>query len=123
MRALRICAVLLGLALMLGEAYRTWGADRPIPFWMDDMIMGAALIAAAALVGRETVARRAFFTGAWGFNAGMLYSSFFSKLYDPGAAAPGNFDLGVLTFLIGVAFAVSIIGFVGSAIWPQRREA
>lgn len=118
MKALRAVAVLLGLSLILGEAYRSWGVDRPIAFWMDDMIMGSALIAAAALVGRDTKARRAFFSGAWGLNAGMLYGSFFGKVFAPAEATPGNFDLGTLTLLIGAAFATAVIGFIASIVLP-----
>ncbi|MGE0046127.1 MAG: hypothetical protein AB7J28_13180 [Hyphomonadaceae bacterium] len=120
MKALRIVAVLLALSLMIGEAYRSWGAGRPVAFWMDDMLMGALLIAAAVLVAKETVARRAFFTGAWGVNAGMLYGSFFGKVFDPETTNAGNFDLGVLTILVGLAFATSIIGFAASLMLPVR---
>lgn len=120
MKALRIIAILLGLSLVVGEAYRSWGAGRPIAFWMDDVLMGGLLVAAAIAVGTETWARRAFFTGAWGVNAGMLYGSFFGKVFDPDSSVPGNFDLGLLTALIGVAFAVSIIGFIGSLMAPFR---
>ena len=47
MKLLRIAAILLGLSLIIGEAYRSWGVGRPIAFWMDDMIMGGLLIVAA----------------------------------------------------------------------------
>lgn len=114
MKVLRACAILLGLSLIIGEAYRSWGVGRPIAFWLDDVLMGALLIGAAAAVGRQTWARRALFTGAWGVNAGMLYGSFFGKVFAPETSNAGNFDLGLLTALIGLAFAVSILGFVAS---------
>ena len=123
MKTLRALAILLGLSLILGEAYRSWGAGRPVAFWMDDMLMGGLLIAAAVAVGKETWARRALFTGAWGVNAGMLYGSFFGKIFDPTGTNPGNFDLGLLTALLGVAFATSIIGFTGSLMAPLRTAS
>ena len=123
MKVLRVLAIVLGLSLIIGEAYRSWGAGRPIAFWMDDMLMGGLLIVAAIAVGKESWARRALFTGAWGVNAGMLYGSFFGKVFDPANSNAGNFDLGLLTALIGVAFATSIIGFTGSLMAPLRTAS
>jgi hypothetical protein len=114
MKTLRIIAVIGALALMIGEAYRSWGIGRPVAFWMDDMLAGALMIAAAIAVGRPTIGSRAFFSGAWGISVGMLYGSFFGKVFDPSSSNPGNFDLGVLTILIGIAFAISIAGFLAS---------
>jgi hypothetical protein len=121
-KVLRTLAVLLGLSLIIGEAYRSWGAGRPIAFWMDDMLMGGLIIAAAIAVGKETWARRAFFTGAWGVNTGMLYGSFFGKVFAPEAGDPGNFDLGLLTMLVGLAFVTAIIGFVASLMMPMQSS-
>jgi hypothetical protein len=115
-KLLRVLAILLALSLMIGEAYRSWGAGRPVAFWMDDMLAGGMMIWAAILVRVQTIRTRAFFTGAMGIGVGMLYGSFFGKVFDPAAATPGNFSLGLLTFLVGLAFLVSIIGFVASII-------
>lgn len=120
MRYLRIWAILLALSLIIGEAYRSWGAGRPVMFWMDDMMMGAMLIAGALLVRCDTHRRRAFFAAAWGVNAGMLYPSFFGKLLTPEETNAGNFDLGLLTLLVGLAFASALIGMVLS-IWLPRQ--
>ncbi len=125
MKALRIIAIIGALALMLGEAYRSWGVGRPVAFWMDDMLVGAMMIASAVAVGKPTVGTRAFFSASWGVATGMLYGSFFGKVFDPKNANAGNFDLGLLTALIGVAFVIAIIGLIASiSIDPptERRE-
>ena len=96
MKILRIVAVVLALTLMFGEAYRSWGAGRPFYAWFDDQIMGAALIAGSWLMAKPSLRRHVFFAAAWGFNAGMLYPSFFGKLFDPRSSNPGNFDIGFL---------------------------
>jgi hypothetical protein len=119
-KILRTLAILLALSLMIGEAYRSWGAGRPIAAWMDDMLAGALIIVAAVRVGRETWVSRALFTGAWGVGVGMLYGSFFGKVHSPETANPGNFDLGLLTALIGVAFATAVLGFVASLMLPFK---
>lgn len=113
---LRVVAMLLGASLIIGEAYRSWGAGRTPTAWLDDMLMGTLLICAAIAAAKPGWQRRALFTGAWGANAGMLFGSFFGKVFDPARANPGNFALGTLTALIGVAFAVAVLGFVASLI-------
>mgnify|MGYP000867323170 FL=1 len=113
---LRIVAILLGGSLIIGEAYRSWGAGRTPTSWLDGMLMGTLLICAAIAVARGGWQRRALFTGAWGVCAGMLYGSFFGKVFDPARANPGNFSLGTLTALVGVAFAVSVLGFIATLI-------
>ncbi|MEQ9436814.1 hypothetical protein [Hyphomonas sp.] len=123
MRFLRIWAIVLALSLIIGEAYRSWGAGRPVMFWMDDMMMGAMLIAAAILVRTDTLRRRAFFAAAWGVNAGMLYPSFFGKLLTPEKANPGNFDLALLTVLVGLAFVSALIGMVLAILAPRNNTA
>ena len=121
MWVLRIVAILTGAGLMLGEAYRTWGTDRPVMFWMDDQIMGALLISSAILMAQDTFKRRAYFAAAWGFAAGMNYSSFFAKVYEPQQANAGNFDLGILTFLIGWVFFTSCIAMVATILLPRQE--
>jgi hypothetical protein len=111
---LRIVAMLLGGSLIIGEAYRSWGAGRTPTAWLDDMLMGTLLICAAIAAARGGWQRRALFTGAWGVCAGVLYGSFFGKVFDPEAVNASNFSLGTLTALVGVAFAVSVLGFVAS---------
>jgi len=44
--------------------------------------------------------------------------AFVSKLYQPEAAEPGNFDLSLLTLLAGVAFATALVGFIVSVTVP-----
>ncbi|ATY31679.1 hypothetical protein [Sphingomonas psychrotolerans] len=122
MKLLRILSVLAALLVMTGEGYRSWGAGRPAVFWMDDMLAGTMMIAAAFLVGRPTFATHSFFSAAWGVAVGMLYGSFFGKLYDPASANPGNFSIGVLTWLLGLAFILSIAGLIASILLPNPRR-
>lgn len=122
MKILRFLAVLHALSLMIGEAWRSWGVGRPVMFVMDDMLMGGFLIAAAWAVGNENLRNRAAFAAAWGVVAGMLYPSFFGKVFDPQHAQAGNWNLGVLTWLIGVAFAVSLVGLWFSITLPTSPE-
>lgn len=120
MSALRVAAVLLAASLMIGECWRSWGVGRPVMSVLDDQLMGGFLIAASWAVGNETVRTRAAFAAAWGVVAGMLYGSFFGKVFDPTKAQAGNWDLGVLTWILGVAFLTSLVGLWFSVRLPRR---
>lgn len=122
MKLLRVIAVLLALTLMFGEAFRSWGAGRPFFAWFDDQIMGALLILGAWLMAYPTPRRHAFFAMAWGVNTGMLYGSFFGKLYNPESSNPGNFDIAFLTIAIGLLFVIAIAGTICSILLTPKTE-
>ena len=123
MKALRAVAIALSLSLMIGESWRSWGVGRPVMFVLDDMFIGGFLIAAAMAVGTDTVRTRAAFAAAWGTAAGMLYTSFFGKVFAPQTSEAGNWDLGILTTLIGVAFIVSLAGMWLSITLPSSARS
>lgn len=118
---LRFLGAGLALALMIGEAIRSWGVGRPIMFVLDDFFMGGLLLAGAVLMATPTRLRWGIFVAGWGTCAGMLYGSFFGKVFDPVSSNAGNFDLGLLTALIGVAFAVSLVGLAGTLLWKTEE--
>ncbi|MFM7377548.1 MAG: hypothetical protein ACKO1O_05375 [Erythrobacter sp.] len=121
MKVLRIIGVIGALALMLGEAYRTWGTGRPVYAWMDDMLVGGVMLIAAARMANPTLVNRTLFSAAWGMAVGMLYGSFFGKLFEPASSNPGNFGIGTLTVLVGLAFVIAIGGLVASIMLPQQE--
>ena len=114
MRTLRIIGAIGAILIMTGEAYRSWGVGRPVYAWMDDMLAGSLMLVAAYRVGRPTVTNRALFSASWGIAVGMLYGSFFGKLFEPAQAHPGNFNLAALTIALGAAFALAIGGLIAS---------
>jgi hypothetical protein len=116
-------AIVGALLLMAGEAFRSWGVGRPVAAWIDDVIVGAAMIFAAVLVGRPTLVTRCLFSAVWGVAVGMLYGSFFSKLYYPAEAVPGNFPLETLTALLGLALCAAVAGLVASILLPDEAPA
>ena len=121
MLILRIIAVIQALSLILGETYRSWGAGRHWLFVVDDYWISGLLLAGAVLVKSDTMKTRALFAAGWGANAGMLYGSFFGKLIEPSSSNPGNFGMGLLTFLLGLAFATSVLGMITSILLPAKR--
>jgi hypothetical protein len=109
---IRIFGALHGLSLIIGETIRSWGQGRNPLFVVDDYLIGGFVLAAALLFTQDTRARRAAMAGGWAACAGMLYGSFFGKLFPDkeGQSFMTNIDPGVLTWLIGTAFIVSLIG-------------
>lgn len=85
-------------------------------FILDDQIMGAILISGAWMMQTPTPKRHAYFAVGWGIIVGMLYGSFFNKVFAPSLAQEGNWNLGILTFLIGIAFITSILGLIGTLL-------
>lgn len=116
---LRILGGGLALSLMIGEAIRTWGTGRPFAFWFDDYWTGGLLLLGTILMGTPTAFRSHLFVAGWAACLGMLYGSFFGKVFDPANANSGNMELGFLTMLIGMAFVTAVIGLV----WSLREVA
>lgn len=117
----RCLAIFLGLLLMGGELFRSWGMGRPLVFVLDDFFIGIPLVVTALLMAKDTIARRAAFAGAWGATAGMLYPSFFGKLIapTPEGVATTNIPFDLLTVIIGVIFALSLAGLAASVALQQ----
>ena len=119
---LRIIAVVHALSLILGETYRSWGAGRPLAFVVDDYWIGGLLLLGAWMMRTDNLRNRALFAAGWGANAGMLYGSFFGKLIEPSSSNPGNFDMGLLTALLGLAFFVSVAGMIAAILLPAKSS-
>lgn len=108
-RVLRALGVLQGAGLMLGETLRSWGQGRALAFVLDDFWIGGGVLLTALAFRPDSLRRRAAFAAAWGANAGMLYPSFFEKvLASAGTSFHSNYSGGLLTALIGLAFATSL---------------
>ncbi len=122
MKILRIVAVIGALALMIGELWRSWGVGRPIMFILDDQFAGGFMLAAAWAIRDDIKRNRAAFSAAWGVAVGMLYGSFFGKVLHPQNAEPGNWNLGVLTTLLGFAFAGALVGLWFSITLPSSEK-
>lgn len=81
------------------------------------------LIAGAWLMARPTPFAPCLFRSGWGVNARMLYGSFFGGVFAPETSNPGNFDMGLLTTLIGLAFVTVIAGMISSILLARKTQA
>lgn len=107
-----ILAIVFGILLMAGETYRRLGDWGIWSRWMDDYIMGLFLIIPAILILRGSDIAKKILIGGWAFNAGLLYGSFFSKVYAMDSIQQSNFAPSLLVKLIGLAFFTSVIALI-----------
>lgn len=119
---LRIVAVIHAVSLIAGETFRSWGAGRPLAFVVDDYWVAGLLLLGAWMMRTDTLRNRALFAAGWGANAGMMYGSFFGKLLEPASSNSGNFDIGLLTVLVGLAFFVSVAGMIAAILLPAKAQ-
>jgi hypothetical protein len=69
---------------------------------------------------RDSPRAAALLAGAWGFTCAMFYMAFFLHYAGIGASDAGLIAHRTLTRIVGVLFAVTVIGFVGSVIDRRR---
>ena len=108
-----ILAIVFGIILAVGEVLRNWGDWQWWPFWLVDYVAAALLIFGGQRALNTGTVR--WLTGAWGWTAAMFWMSFFSHVEQLSRNAndhTGPMDERQLTIIIGVMFAVAIIGFL-----------
>ncbi len=104
----------LGFAvfLALAEIRRNWGDWGYAPFWIVDYIAVALLLYGGLRTLRRGVeAGLPALTGGWGFACAMFYASFFSHLQHLDQPDRGPVEQLPLTIVIGVLFALTVVGF------------
>lgn len=102
-----------GVLLPLLESLRRWGTGNYL-FWLDDYLIGAALLAAAWRVGRDGPAARPWLAAAWAFACGIGYSSFLGHWLRMDQPDVGRFDHRLLTGAIGVGLLLALFALYGS---------
>jgi hypothetical protein len=93
-------------------------------FVVDDYLIGGFLIIAAIFFSVDTLVRRSALAASWAVTAGMLYGSFFGKVFPPpNSSMQSNIPDNTLTILIGVAFASAIIGMIATIALPRSQTS
>jgi hypothetical protein len=79
----RWLAIAGGILIPLVELVRRWHQLldlSALPFWMDDMLIGAGLLCGAWRTRQDVARGLSFLAAGWAFACGMGYSSFFAHL-------------------------------------------
>lgn len=117
-------AIAFGLFLAVGEFVRNHPNWQWWPFWVVDYIAVVLLLIGGVSVVRTGVAASRWLTGAWGFTCAMFWMSFFGHVGD--AMQAGAFDSPreqQLTLIIGVMFALTVVGFAASLAGGRAKGA
>lgn len=122
----RRLAFVFGLLIPLGETIRRWGVWGYPPAWLDDYFIGAFLLTAALIARRpaDPARARAWLAGAWGFTAGIGYTSVFTHLEHIHDTDPGNVPQAWLTAIIGAGWLIilAILVLTLAAGPPSRTK-
>lgn len=119
----RRLAIVFGVLVPLLETVRRWGVWGYPPAWLDDFIIGAFLLIAAARARTECDPARArgWLAGAWGFAAGLGYASFFQHLQNIREPDPGNIPQVWLTTIIGGGWLIVLAALTATLVSPTRE--
>ena len=119
-----VVAVILGIALAVGESIRRFGTEFFLPFLLDDYIMSVLLIFGAWRAHRSSFEDLRFLLAGWSFTCGMLYLSFFANLekYMSNPSSPG-ISAPIWVVLIFTAFATSILGALATLRAMRQASA
>jgi len=82
--------------------------------------MGIFLITSALLVLIGKIYGRFLIIAAWGFNSGLLYGSFFSKITDNKYNFQSNIEPSLLIILIGLGFITATLSLLWVLIIQKK---
>jgi hypothetical protein len=122
LRASAKLALGFGLFLAVAELARNWGNWQWWPFWLVDFVASGLLVAGAISVLRRSPRGPVLVAGAWGFASAMFYMSFWSHVESFAQPAEGNLSQGPLTVIIGVMWALTLLGLALAVAARPERE-
>lgn len=115
-------AIVYAVLLMTGETIRRYGEWGHWSRWADDYLMGLFLIIPAFLILKGQRFGVPILLAGWGFNAGLLYGSFFSKVTADANSFQTNIEPNLLIILIGLAFFTSILAMFWLIVIEIKHE-
>ena len=122
----RRLALVIGVVTPALETFRRWGQlttlTVPWPGYLDDVILGAFLIAGAWRAGRGPSGRLVL-AAAWGFLCGHAYGSFFEQLGALDRPDPSGFAPAFVVAIKGLSLVLGVIGLVTSLVAKERPPA
>jgi hypothetical protein len=113
-------AVVIGLALPLGEVVRRWGTTESWTFWIVHLAVGAPLLYGAWLHSRDRTKGLRVLAAAWGFSCGILYPSFFYWWNHPPRPDPADllskpvWLVMLSNAFVGGSLGIALIGLFGT---------
>jgi hypothetical protein len=121
----RRLAVVFGIALPILETIRRFpqlGDPAHWPMWLDDLLLGAALVIGARLTSDFRYQNARYLAAAWGAACGMGYGSFFSQLRHLDLPDPAPISSEWVAIIKGVGLALAMVALIGALISPVNSS-
>jgi hypothetical protein len=115
-------AIGFAIFLAVAEVARNWGNWGYWAFWVVDYL-AVALLAIGAVRTLRTQTASLWLSGGWGFTCAMFWMSFFSHLESLNEKGTGPIESHTLTVVIGVLFAITIVGLALALVGSRREGA
>jgi hypothetical protein len=113
----RRLAIVFGIALPVLETlrrFRQLGDFSVWPMWLDDLLLGAALLIAARLTSDLRHHNARYLAAAWGAACGMGYYSLFSQLQRIDLPDPAQIPSLWVAIIKGAGLALAILALIGA---------
>ena len=102
-----------GLLLPLIETVRRWGTGNYL-LWLDDYLIGAALLLAFFRVRRRAEGGRLWLAAAWGFTCGIGYMSLAGHWLNLDRPDVSGLDHRLVTGALGLGVLLALLALYGS---------
>jgi len=121
----RRLALVFGIALPVLETIRRFsqlGDFAYWPMWLDDLLLGAALLTGARMTSGLRYHNARYLAAAWGAACGMGYYSFFAQLQRLDVTDPAPISSAWVATIKGVGLALAILALIGALKRPRERD-
>jgi hypothetical protein len=114
-----------GFALPVLETIRRWnqlGDPALWPLWLDDLLLGAALLVGARLTANHHYSNARYLAAAWGIACGMAWSSFFAAILHLDMPDPAPIPTVWVATIKGIGFMLAIVALIGALKPPAQAH-
>jgi hypothetical protein len=118
----RRLALVFGIALPVLETvrrFRQLGDFGRWPMWIDDLLLGAALLIGARMTSGSRYQNARYLAAAWGAACGMGYYSFISQLQHLEIADPAPLPSSWVAAIKGLGLGLAIAALIGALKLPS----
>jgi hypothetical protein len=119
----RRLAFIAGIVLPLAETVRRSGDLASWWLWIDDWLIGAALLFGAWAAGRGKAGGLRALAAAWGIAAGMGYYSFVGHLLRIASPDVSGLPGWTLAAAIGLGWALALYALLSALAAPEEGPA
>ena len=121
----RRLALIFGIALPVLETIRRFsqlGDLRHWPMWLDDLLLGFALLIGARMTSGGRYQNARYLAAAWGAACGMGYYSFLAQLERLDLVDPAPIPSLWVAVIKGVGLVLAVVALTGALKQPLQAK-